>query len=127
LIYWIARWRGHDLLEPQTRFHRWFLRGAVLAAPLAIAALELGWIATEVGRQPWIVYGIMRTTEAAGENSGLWWLYGTTVVVYTALSWGAISILRSMARRWRAGEEDLPSPYGPEPVEHAPELARDEC
>ena len=114
VIYWVARWRGHDLLSEETRGNRWFLRGTVLAAPLAIAALELGWIATEVGRQPWVVYGVMRTTEAAGENSGLWWLVGVTIVVYAAMTIGAITVLRSMARRWRAGEEDLPSPYGPE-------------
>jgi cytochrome bd ubiquinol oxidase subunit I len=60
------------------------------------------------------VYGVMRTAEAAGENSGLWWLLGTTLVVYAAMTTGAVVVLRSMARRWRAGEEDLPSPYGPE-------------
>ena len=76
--------------------------------------MEAGWIATEVGRQPWIVYGFMRTPEAAGENSGLWWLLGTTAVVYTLMTIGAVVVLRSMARRWRSGEIDLPSPYGPQ-------------
>lgn len=109
LFFWVARWRGHDLLG-----NRWFLRYAVAAGPLAVIALEAGWVATEVGRQPWVVYGVMRTAEAAGANSGLWWLLGTTVVVYAAMTTGAVVVLRSMARRWRAGEEDLPSPYGPE-------------
>lgn len=109
LLYWFARWRGRDLLDG-----RWFLRFVAVSGVLAIIAMEAGWIATEVGRQPWIVYGIMRTPEAAGANSGLWWLYGVTFVVYTLMTIGAIVVLRSMARRWRAGEEDLPSPYGPE-------------
>ncbi|KQP65689.1 MULTISPECIES: cytochrome ubiquinol oxidase subunit I [unclassified Nocardioides] len=109
VVFWLARWRGHDLLG-----NRWFLRGAVLAGPLAVVALEAGWIATEVGRQPWVVYGVMRTTEAAGDNPGLWWLLGISTVVYTAMTVGAVVVLRSMARRWREGEEDLPSPYGPE-------------
>ena len=109
VLFWLARWRGRDLLG-----NRWFLRFVVLAGPLAVVALEAGWIATEVGRQPWVVYGIMRTSEAAGDNSGLWWLLGATVVVYAAMTIGAVKVLRSMARRWRAGEEDLPSPYGPE-------------
>ena len=61
-----------------------------------------------------IAYGFMRTPEAAGENSGLWWLLGTTAVVYTLMTIGAVVVLRSMARRWRSGEVDLPSPYGPE-------------
>lgn len=112
--YWVLRWRRRDLVE-----NRWFLRFCVVAGPLAIIALEAGWIATEVGRQPWVVYGVMRTTEAAGDNPGLWWLLAATVVVYTAMSVGAVVVLRSMARRWRAGEEDLPSPYGPERADAA--------
>jgi cytochrome d ubiquinol oxidase subunit I len=109
VVFWLARWRGRDLLG-----NSWFLRFAVVAGPLAVVALESGWVATEVGRQPWVVYGIMRTSEAAGDNPGLWWLLGATVVVYTALTVGAVRVLRSMARRWREGDEDLPSPYGPE-------------
>ena len=114
VLFWLARWRGRDLLA-----NRWFLRFLVVAGPLAVVALEAGWIATEVGRQPWVVYGVMRTTEAAGDNSGLWWLLGSTVVVYAAMTFGAVRVLRSMARRWREGEEDLPSPYGPELADSA--------
>jgi cytochrome d ubiquinol oxidase subunit I len=109
LLFWLARWRGHDLVES-----RWFLRFCALAGPLAVAALESGWIATEVGRQPWTVYGVLRTTDAAGSSSGLWWLLGATALVYTGMTVGAVVVLRSMARRWRAGQSDLPSPYGPE-------------
>ena len=109
VVFWVARWRGHDLME-----RRWFLRFAAVTGGLAVVAMEAGWIATEVGRQPWVVYGFMRTHEAAGENSGLWWLLGTTALVYALMTAGAIVVLRSMARRWRAGEVDLPSPYGPQ-------------
>lgn len=116
--YWLLRWRGTDLADPSTRGHRWFLRGVVLTGPLAAAAVELGWIATEVGRQPWVVYGIMRTPEAAGDNPGLWWLLAFSLLLYGAMTIAAISVLRSMARRWRAGEEDLPSPYSPQSGAH---------
>ena len=109
LLYWLFRWRGRDLLA-----NRWFLRFAVLAGPLAVLALEAGWVATEVGRQPWVVYGVMRTADAAGDNPWLWWLLGGTAALYAGLTMGAVVVLRSMSRRWRAGEEDLPSPYGPE-------------
>ena len=109
VVFWVARWRGRDLLQ-----HPWFLGFAAGSGVLAVVAMEAGWIATEVGRQPWIVYGFMRTPEAAGENSGLWWLLGTTALVYTLLTIGAVVVLRSMARRWRSGEIDLPSPYGPQ-------------
>ena len=109
VIFWLARWRRHDLLD-----NRWFLRFAVVAGPLAVAALECGWIATEVGRQPWTVWGVLRTTDAASTSNGLWWSLVGVVVVYAGMTVGAYVVLRSMARRWRAGEEDLPSPYGPE-------------
>jgi cytochrome d ubiquinol oxidase subunit I len=109
LLYWAARWRGRDLLES-----RWFLRGCAAAGPLAVVALEAGWIATEVGRQPWVVYGVLRTADAARDNPWVWWSLTGTAVVYVGLTVGATVVLRSMARRWRAGEHDLPSPYGPE-------------
>ena len=44
--------------------NKWFLRVALLSIPLPVIANELGWIAAEVGRQPWIVYELMRTDEA---------------------------------------------------------------
>ncbi len=109
LLFWFLRWRGRDLLG-----NRWFLRFVVIAGPLAVVALEAGWIATEVGRQPWIVYGVMRTTEAAGDSPWIWFSLPITVLLYAAMTFGAAVVLRSMARRWRAGEAGLPSPYGPE-------------
>ena len=110
VLFWVQRKRGRDLLQ-----RRWFLRFAAVAGPLAAVALEAGWIATEVGRQPWIVHGVMRTPEAVGDYSAsLWWLLGISTVVYTAMTVGAVVVLRSMARRWREGAEDLPSPYAPE-------------
>jgi cytochrome d ubiquinol oxidase subunit I len=109
VVFWFARWRRRDLLE-----NRWFLRAAAVAGPLAILTMEAGWVATEVGRQPWTVYGVLRTSEAAGDNPALWWLLAATVLVYGGMTVGATVILRSMARRWREGQEDLPSPYGPQ-------------
>jgi len=107
-----ARWRRQDVPGSP-----WFLRAVVVAGPLAVVALIAGWIVTEVGRQPWIVHGVMRTPEAVGDyTSALWWLLGISTVIYAAMTVGAVVVLRSMARRWRAGETDLPSPYAP-PVE----------
>lgn len=113
VVFWIARWRNRDLLE-----NTWFLRFAAVAGPLAVLAMEAGWVATEVGRQPWVVYGVLRTSDAAGSNSGLWWLLATTVLVYAGLTVGAVLVLRSMASRWRAGDMELPSPYGPQQRDH---------
>jgi cytochrome bd ubiquinol oxidase subunit I len=108
LLFWVARRRGHDLLG-----NRWFLRFCVIAGPLAIAATELGWVTTEVGRQPWVVWQVLRTTDAASMSTGIWWSYAGVLILYTGMTIAAYVVLRSMARRWRAGDEDLPSPYAP--------------
>jgi cytochrome bd ubiquinol oxidase subunit I len=107
-VFWLARWRGRDPLGS-----RWVLWFSVLTGPLAVAALESGWVATEVGRQPWTVWHVLRTTDAATDNPGLWWSLTGVVIVYLGMTTGAYVVLRSMARRWRAGEADLPSPYSP--------------
>ena len=52
-------WRGADPLG-----ERWLLVSLVAAAPLGFVGIEAGWVVTEVGRQPWIIQGIMRTEEA---------------------------------------------------------------
>lgn len=108
-LYWFRRWRGRDLADS-----RLFLRIVSGTGVAAVVALELGWIATEVGRQPWVAYGVLRTVDAASESHGLWWTYGAMVVVYAAMTVAAVVVLRSMARRWREGDgDDLASPYGP--------------
>jgi cytochrome d ubiquinol oxidase subunit I len=110
LTYWIARRRGRDLLE-----RRWFLRLSVLAGFASVVALEAGWITTELGRQPWIVYRVLRVRDAASDVGGaLWASFVVMLVVYAAMGVAALLVLRSMARRWRAGDPiDLPTPYGP--------------
>jgi cytochrome d ubiquinol oxidase subunit I len=50
---------------------KWFLRSLVIAAPAGMLAIEAGWTVTEVGRQPWIIYGVMRTSEAVTPMPGL--------------------------------------------------------
>ena len=55
---WFA-WRHRPLSA-----HRWFLKLLVLCGPLGFVALEAGWLVTELGRQPWIVFGILRTRDA---------------------------------------------------------------
>ena len=50
---------------------RKFLRLLVVVSPLGLVAIEAGWMVTEVGRQPWIVYGVMRTRDAVTPMPGL--------------------------------------------------------
>jgi cytochrome bd ubiquinol oxidase subunit I len=111
----IAWWRRRDI--PKTP---WFLRATAVSGVAAIVALECGWIVTEVGRQPWIVYEVMRTEDAVTDASGVWVSLGVVVVLYTALGIATVLVLRAMTRRWRATETDeVDVPYGPRPA--APE------
>jgi cytochrome d ubiquinol oxidase subunit I len=94
---------------------KWFLRAVILAAAGVLITLECGWIVTEVGRQPWIVYERMRTEEAVTGASGLWVSFAVVVCLYVGLGATAILVLRSMARRWReTGGGDIEVPYGPD-------------
>jgi cytochrome d ubiquinol oxidase subunit I len=104
-----AWWRGREI--PGTP---WFLRAVAVSGAGAILALWFGWIVTEVGRQPWIVQGYMRTSEAVTEAKGIWFAFAGVLLLYAALGTIAVLVLRSMSRRWRADEDDeTEAPYGP--------------
>jgi cytochrome d ubiquinol oxidase subunit I len=77
---------------------RWFYRAIALAGPASVVALIAGWIVTEVGRQPWIVYELMRTEEAVTGAEGIPVGYATLVVVYIGLAAAALYMLRRLAR-----------------------------
>jgi len=88
------RWRRRAL--PQTP---WFHRAVVAAGPLSLVALIAGWIVTEVGRQPWIVYELMRTEDAVTGAEGIPVGYATLVAVYLGLASVALFMLRRLARK----------------------------
>ncbi|PIM72741.1 cytochrome ubiquinol oxidase subunit I [Streptomyces sp. JV178] len=87
-------WRRRKRL-PGTR---WFLRAAALSGPAAVLALESGWVVTEVGRQPWIVYRVMRTSEAVNPAPGVVWGFVVVSVVYLVLTVATVYVLRRLAR-----------------------------
>jgi cytochrome bd ubiquinol oxidase subunit I len=70
----------------------------VLAGPLSLVALISGWVTTEVGRQPWIVYGVMRTADAITGAGGIPIGYVTLALVYLGLIAAVVWILRRLAR-----------------------------
>jgi cytochrome bd ubiquinol oxidase subunit I len=70
------RWKRRQPAE-----HPWLLRALVAAGPLGFVAIEAGWVVTEVGRQPWIIYGVMRTRDAV---TPMHWIVAP-FVVFTAL------------------------------------------
>ncbi|MFJ7154435.1 cytochrome ubiquinol oxidase subunit I [Streptomyces sp. NPDC101118] len=110
---------------------KWFYRCAACAGVAAVVTVEAGWVAAEVGRQPWIVYGNMRVAEAvtSTRSTTLWVMFGLVVVVYVFLFGSFLAILLGMRKRWRladaqhaggpsaAPEADAPyGPRGPLPV-----------
>jgi cytochrome d ubiquinol oxidase subunit I len=105
----LAWWRRRDL--PRSR---WFLRACAPAGLLAFAALEAGWVLTEVGRQPWVVYGVLRTADAVTHAPGVWGSFAIVVAIYATVGASVAMVLRAMSRRWREGEGTaLPGPYAP--------------
>lgn len=92
----IARWRGR-LYD-----NRWLLRAAVVMGPSGFLAVLCGWITTEVGRQPYTVYGLLRTADSvspltAGEVGTS--LVAFILVYFAVFGMGTLYILRLMARR----------------------------
>jgi cytochrome d ubiquinol oxidase subunit I len=90
LVVW---WRRRRLPEG-----RWFLRTVAALGPLSLVALIAGWVTTEVGRQPWVVYGYMRTEEAVTGAGGIPVGYAALVVIYVALAAATVWLLRRLAR-----------------------------
>jgi cytochrome d ubiquinol oxidase subunit I len=76
----------------------WFYRALVIAGPLSVVALICGWVTTEVGRQPWVVYDVMRTSEAVTGAGGIPVGYATLALVYLGVGMGVAWILRRLAR-----------------------------
>jgi cytochrome d ubiquinol oxidase subunit I len=101
-VVYLFVWFRHGRLPRSS----WFYRAAVLAGPLALCALIAGWITTEVGRQPWIVYDVMRTTEAVTGADAIPVGYATLAIVYLGLALLVLWMLRRLARN--PVENELP-------------------
>jgi cytochrome bd ubiquinol oxidase subunit I len=111
-LWALWEWWRHRRLPPQ----RVFWAAGAISGLAAILAMECGWVVTEVGRQPWVVYRLQTTAQAATTNGGVLASLSLVVVGYAVLGAATIVILRMLARRWRRGEAvDLAVPYGPPP------------
>ena len=93
VVYLAVRVRRRRLPES-----RWFYRALTLAGPLSVVALIAGWVTTEVGRQPWVVYEVMLTRQAVTGASGIPVGYATLVAVYLLLASAVVWVLRQLAR-----------------------------
>ena len=88
----------------------WFYRAVVLAGPLSVVALIAGWVTTEVGRQPWIVYSFMRTSEAVTGAGGIPIGAGTLAAVYIGLAAAVGWMLRRFSRLpLESDDEEVPA------------------
>ncbi|HLU69766.1 MAG TPA: cytochrome ubiquinol oxidase subunit I, partial [Fibrobacteria bacterium] len=99
LLLAVPRWRRHVL-------NRRFLILCALATPLGFIAVEAGWIVTEVGRQPWIIYGIMKTADSLTPMPGLVVPFAIFMAVYAFL---ALVVTWLLVRLIRNVERDYPS------------------
>jgi cytochrome d ubiquinol oxidase subunit I len=70
------------------------LKALVMASPLGFIAVEAGWTVTEVGRQPWIIYGVMRTADAVTPMPGLTVPFVTFTALYAVLGVAVVVLLR---------------------------------
>ena len=96
---------------------RAFWAAGAVSGVAAITAMECGWVVTEVGRQPWVVYRLQTTAEAATANGGVITSLSLVIVVYALLGSATILILRVLARRWRRSDSlEAAVPYGPVPT-----------
>ena len=93
---------------------KWFLRVLVAASPLGFIAIETGWVVTEVGRQPWIIQGVMRTSEAVTPMPGLVVPFVTFTLLY---------IFLAIVTVWLLLRQVAASPKDPDPTQKEARLA----
>ena len=102
LLFLLSALVRRDLGAATADAHRpVFLSIASAAGVLAVITMEAGWVVTEVGRQPWIVYHQMKVEDAATANTGVWITFIAVTLLYLALGVTAILVLRGMATRFR--------------------------
>jgi cytochrome d ubiquinol oxidase subunit I len=90
---------------------RGFLRAAAIATPMGFIAIEAGWVVTEVGRQPWIIQGVMRTADAVTPMPGLVVPFLTFTLLYCVLAVVVVAVLRRQILDVpRGGDVAVPPP-----------------
>jgi cytochrome d ubiquinol oxidase subunit I len=121
LLFALAAWQGWwSWFRRRLLLTAWFLVPAALSGVAAVVAMEAGWVVTEVGRQPWIVYRVLLVTQAVTPSSGVTVTLAVVLALYAILTVVSIGVPVIMSRRWRreppAEEEAEQVPYGPVPT-----------
>ena len=89
ILYLLFRFKWKENLNK-----RWWLKTLVWLTPVGFVAVEAGWIVTEVGRQPWIIYGIMKTSEAVTPMPGVQYPFYLITVIYLLLTFVVFWLMR---------------------------------
>jgi cytochrome d ubiquinol oxidase subunit I len=91
-----------------------FWLGGAVSGVAAVVAMECGWVVTEVGRQPWVVYQLQTTAAAATRNGGVDATLTIVIAIYAVLGTATVLILRMLSRRWQRTDLREPRvPYSP--------------
>ena len=95
----VGLWAGWFLVRRRdVASSRWLLRAVAVAAPFGFIATEAGWTVTEVGRQPWVVNGLVRTADAVTPMIGLVYPMLLFTFLYLALGAVVVVVMRSIVR-----------------------------
>ncbi|QNL50924.1 cytochrome ubiquinol oxidase subunit I [Olivibacter sp. SDN3] len=110
IIYFIALWRQKNWLKS-----RWLLHLFVATIPLGFIAIEAGWMVTEIGRQPWIINGIMLTVDAVTPMPGIVYSFYLFTMVYISLSCIVVFLLyrqiKMVGKLYDVTEDKTPHKY----------------
>lgn len=118
LLLALAAWQAwHWYFHRRLLTTRWFLVPAALSGLASILAMESGWVVTEVGRQPWIVYKVQRVSDAVTTAHGVPVTLGWILGIYLVMTFVSIGTPVALSHRWRREkpetEETAGVPYGP--------------
>ena len=95
VLFWWLYFRRKRVIPEQ----KWLLWGAIIAGPLSFIALELGWITTEEGRQPWIIYGLLRVSDAVNPAPWVGVSFLLFCLIYLLLAITLVAFLLLLARQ----------------------------
>ncbi len=130
---WMLWRKSERMTVARISDNKWLLRGWLLAIPAIYAAVEAGWMTREIGRQPWIVYGMMRTSEGVSHLPAdtVLWSLSMYVLFYGVIGIAALVFASRMIRKGPSFEapphppvsRGHRAPAGVTPAPHAPQPA----
>jgi cytochrome d ubiquinol oxidase subunit I len=114
----LAAWQAwHWYFHRRLLTTRWFLLPIALSGVASVAAMECGWVVTEVGRQPWMIYRVQLVSDAVTTAHGVPVTLGWVLAVYLIMTFVSIGTPLVLSHRWRREEPEVEDaqdvPYAP--------------